>query len=80
MKQYQSYKSSGVEWIGEIPEHWIKTKFKYETTKSVQYGLNTNSEKYVDDGIRFLRYIELCGSGEFPYSTDIFRKNQFGGW
>lgn len=22
MKQYDSYKDSGVEWIGEVPSHW----------------------------------------------------------
>jgi len=22
MKPYPSYKGSGVEWLGEIPEHW----------------------------------------------------------
>jgi len=29
MKKYQSYKPSGIEWIGEIPEHWIVKKMKY---------------------------------------------------
>lgn len=32
MKRYEAYKDSGVDWIGEIPEHWevrrIKTLFK----------------------------------------------------
>lgn len=22
MKKYNNYKNSGVEWLGEIPEHW----------------------------------------------------------
>jgi type I restriction enzyme S subunit len=30
MKKYDSYKSSGVEWIGEIPEHWGISKMKFE--------------------------------------------------
>jgi type I restriction enzyme S subunit len=30
MKKYQKYKDSGVEWIGEIPEEWEKSKIKYE--------------------------------------------------
>jgi type I restriction enzyme S subunit len=25
-KRYEKYKDSGVEWIGEIPEHWEITK------------------------------------------------------
>jgi type I restriction enzyme, S subunit len=29
MKPYPSYKDSGVEWIGEIPSEWEKTKLKY---------------------------------------------------
>jgi type I restriction enzyme S subunit len=29
MNKYQSYKPSGVEWIGEIPEHWVTKKMKY---------------------------------------------------
>ncbi|WBX70876.1 restriction endonuclease subunit S [Tenacibaculum retecalamus] len=28
MKQYETYKDSGEEWIGEIPEHWTLTKIK----------------------------------------------------
>ena len=26
MKRYDSYKDSGVEWIGEVPSHWEVTK------------------------------------------------------
>ena len=29
MKRYDSYKDSGVEWIGEIPSHWTKSKLKF---------------------------------------------------
>ena len=29
MKRYDSYKDSGVEWIGEIPSHWEILKFGY---------------------------------------------------
>ena len=28
MKRYDSYKDSGVEWIGEVPEHWEVCKIK----------------------------------------------------
>jgi type I restriction enzyme S subunit len=30
MKKYESYKESGIEWIGEIPNHWKSTKVKFE--------------------------------------------------
>lgn len=29
MKKYDTYKDSGIEWIGEIPEHWESTKLKF---------------------------------------------------
>ena len=29
MEKYDNYKDSGIEWIGEIPEHWKVEKFKY---------------------------------------------------
>jgi type I restriction enzyme S subunit len=29
MKKYDSYKESGIEWIGEIPEHWEVKKLKH---------------------------------------------------
>ncbi len=28
MKKYESYKDSGVEWIGEVPRHWKPCRFK----------------------------------------------------
>jgi type I restriction enzyme S subunit len=29
MKRYPKYKDSGIDWLGEIPEHWEKLKGKY---------------------------------------------------
>lgn len=29
MKKYDTYKDSGLEWIGEIPSHWDMKRFKY---------------------------------------------------
>jgi type I restriction enzyme S subunit len=29
MKKYSKYKDSGIEWIGEIPEHWEVVRMKY---------------------------------------------------
>lgn len=32
MKQYESYKDSGIEWLGKIPSHWISSKLKHHTS------------------------------------------------
>jgi type I restriction enzyme S subunit len=63
MKKYPKYKVSGVEWIGEIPEGWMLSKFKYDTTTPVQYGLNISSDRYKEDGVRFIRITDLTEEG-----------------
>src|SRR5690554_2250419 len=29
-KQYSAYKDSGVEWLGEVPAHWVIKRIKWE--------------------------------------------------
>jgi len=44
MIKYEKYKDSGVEWIGEIPEHWGTKKLKY-VANIVLGKMLTNSDK-----------------------------------
>ena len=44
MKQYDSYKDSGVQWIGEIPSHWKIVRGKYST--EVVPGFPFNSDQF----------------------------------
>lgn len=57
MKKYDSYKDSGVEWIGEIPSHWSKIKLSMtiNTTQGIQ--VDVPKQRYVkEEGYeRFLR-------------------------
>ncbi|KAB0875608.1 restriction endonuclease subunit S [Cronobacter muytjensii] len=39
-KAYPEYKDSGVEWLGEIPIHWIRSKFGYLKTILTDYTAN----------------------------------------
>ncbi len=64
MRRYPQYKESGVEWIKEIPHHWKKSRFKYESLVPVQYGLNINSDLYAEQGIRFIRTTDITEDGE----------------
>lgn len=32
MNRYESYQDSGIQWLGEIPEHWKISRLKYEVT------------------------------------------------
>ncbi len=54
MKAYPAYKDSGIEWIGEIPEHWEVKPLKY-TVKINQDSLPENTHEdyeiqYIDIG------------------------------
>ena len=57
-------KDSGVEWIGEIPEHWEVMKLKHVTSKigsgSTPRG---GAEVYQDSGIMFLRSQNVYNDG-----------------
>ncbi|MBE2279184.1 MAG: restriction endonuclease subunit S [Ignavibacteriaceae bacterium] len=49
--RYQFYKDSGVEWIGEIPEHWVVTKVKHCSKIFGRIGFRGYAiEDIVDEG------------------------------
>ncbi len=67
MKNYRSYKHSGVEWIGEIPESWGITKIKYSKKDSKDSFIDGDwieSRDLSDVGIR---YITSGNIGEGKY-------------
>jgi type I restriction enzyme S subunit len=51
-----SMKDSGIEWLGQVPEHWEVRRVKYLTSR-ISSGKTPSggSEFYVDEGIAFLR-------------------------
>lgn len=82
MNRYQSYKPSGVEWIGEIPSNWSVTKIKYTKKDSKDSFIDGDwieSKDLSDEGIRYItsgnigegRYKEQ-GSGYI--SEDTFKE------
>ena len=46
-------KDSGVEWLGEVPEHWTVSKFKYFA--SIQGGFAFSSDLFIEEGTQVLR-------------------------
>jgi type I restriction enzyme S subunit len=48
MKKYDNYKDSGIEWIGEIPDHWDAIKLKY-TGESI-IGIIYSPDDVVNEG------------------------------
>ena len=45
-------KDSGIEWIGDIPEHWEAKRLKYvATVKTGPFGTQLSADEYSDEGI-----------------------------
>ena len=53
IKNYQFYKDSGVEWIGEIPEHWEVKHLKNIVSVKITDGPH-ETPVFTDDGIPFI--------------------------
>jgi type I restriction enzyme S subunit len=63
MKTYDNYKESGIEWIGEIPEHWEIKKMKY--CADLINGYSFKPEQYTNEGIPVVRI------GDLDYEVNI---------
>ncbi|MEY8860119.1 restriction endonuclease subunit S [Tenacibaculum singaporense] len=66
MKQYKTYKDSGVEWIGEIPEHWKSQDLRYSIDILTDYTSNgsfaslAKNVNYLESGYsRLVRLTDL---------------------
>ena len=55
-----SMKDSGVEWLGDVPEHWGASRLKYYTQQIVDGAHFTPT--YVDEGVPFLRVTDIQSS------------------
>lgn len=57
-------KDSGVEWIGQIPEHWEVKKLKYLLAEPLKYGANESGIEYQKDLPRYIRITDFSGEGK----------------
>ena len=56
-------KHSGVEWLGEVPEHWEVRRLKQVCSRSALYGANIKAAYYEKQGVRFLRTTDITDDG-----------------
>ncbi|MDV3858719.1 restriction endonuclease subunit S [Elizabethkingia anophelis] len=56
-------KDSGVEWIGEIPEHWEVRKLKYCLSSKLKYGANESGVEYNEELPRYIRITDFGFDG-----------------
>lgn len=58
-KRYESYKDSGVEWLGEIPEHWEVRRIKYLFNE-----INERSEDGKEDLLSVSQYTGVTNKSD----------------
>lgn len=62
-------KDSGVEWIGEIPEHWGVKRFRY--VFKLSKGLTITKENLQDEGIPCVNYGEIHSRFGFEVDPNV---------
>lgn len=74
-KRYDSYKNSGVEWLGEIPSHWEMKKHKYCFVLNKEIVGNNSSNlqllSLTKNGIKAIDKFDQ--SGKAPISFDTYQ-------
>jgi type I restriction enzyme S subunit len=63
-------KDSGVEWLGEIPEHWEVVKFNLFV--SIRHGHQFMNNDFTDDGIKIIKITQLHKDGFLDLSKCSF--------
>ena len=61
-------KDSGVEWIGQIPEHWVASVLRYglENIQTGPFGSQLHAEDYIEDGIFVINPANIVEGGIVP--------------
>jgi len=62
-------KDSGVEWIGQVPEHWQTKRLKHLLEEPLQYGANESGDASIEDGPRYIRITDLNEAGELRHDS-----------
>ncbi len=66
---YPAYRDSGVEWLGEVPEHWEVRPFRRILRESLKYGANEAAELDDPNLPRFIRITDIDDTGHLRDET-----------
>lgn len=75
-QKYSKYKDSGIEWIGEIPEHWevIPNKYIFKQKKNL-VGKNSNAYELLSLTLRGIIKRDMENpEGKFPAEFDNYQE------
>lgn len=76
MRRYESYKDSGVEWLGEVPSHWnlIPNKYIFKLRKNV-VGKRSNEYDLLSLSLKGVIKRDMKNpEGKFPAEFDTYQE------
>lgn len=71
-------KPSGIDWLGDVPEHWKIIKLKYLTKESFQYGANESGYQYENNAYRYIRITDISQNGNLKTEGALFLPEAIG--
>lgn len=69
-------KDSGVEWLGEVPEHWTISRYKFCTSRIIVGIAEAATHAYSDSGIPIIRSTNIKENG-LNTADLLYLKNEF---
>ncbi|CAM1361298.1 conserved protein of unknown function [Tenacibaculum soleae] len=74
-QRYKNYKDAGVEWLGEIPEHWQTLANKYIfNLKKNQVGKKSHEYDLLSLTLRGVVVRDIDAGGKFPAEFDTYQE------
>ena len=79
MERYSEYKDSGVQWLGEIPGHWICTSLGRVLSEKLQYGASESGDlECTNDSMRYIRITDITIDGKLKPDGCKFLSSEIG--
>ncbi len=69
-------KSSGIDWLGDIPAHWEVIALNKVTTKITNGYVGPTRDLFVDEGIRYLQSLHIK-SNRIVFGNDFFVEKEW---
>lgn len=71
-------KDSGIQWLGDIPEHWGIRRLKFCLEEKLKYGANESGFEYNPDWYRYIRITDFSKGGILSEENKLFLPVEIG--
>lgn len=66
---YPKYKDSGIQWLGDVPEHWDVKRLRRILKEPLKYGANESAEGNDNELPRYVRITDISEQGDLRPET-----------